>query len=396
MLRGRELFTVGGGRLQVIHPGRANSEGGPDFHHAIIDIKGSGLLRGDVEIHTMSSQWRIHGHHQDPGYNGVILHVVMWHDKERPTVLQSGKTVPVLPLSPYLELTPEGMERFSSPLAGYDEPCHDLRARLGDGAMGELLDKAGEERFRSKAAFFQEELAIKEGDQVLYEGLMRALGYSKNKEPFEELARRLPLRVLKGIAQRETAEGRGPLLQRALLEAAGLFPPSLGVINPMREAEWHLSGVRPCNMPQLRIAGAGYLLARYLERGLVEGVLRLVAEADAERGHGRLEQGVITRGSKGILIGRGRAREIVVNVLLPFSFAWAERAAQGELSNHGLELYRHYPRLEENQITREMSRQLFGEQCSKVVRSAQRQQGLIHLYKSLCLEGRCPQCPLGD
>ena len=81
MLRGRELFTVGGGRLQVIHPGRANSEGGPDFHHAIIDIKGSGLLRGDVEIHTMSSQWRIHGHHGDPGYNGVILQVVMWHNQ---------------------------------------------------------------------------------------------------------------------------------------------------------------------------------------------------------------------------------------------------------------------------------------------------------------------------
>lgn len=380
----------------MIHPGRANSEGGPDFHHAIIDIKGSGLLRGDVEIHIMSSQWRIHGHHRDPGYDGVILHVVMWHDKERPTVLQSGKTVPVLPLSPYLELPAEGMERFPSLLAEHDEPCHDLRARLSDGAIGELLDKAGEERFRSKAAFFQEELAIKEGDQVLYEGLMRALGYSKNKEPFEELARRLPLRALKGMAQGETPQRRGPLLQRALLEAAGLFSPSLGLIKPMREAEWHLSGVRPWNRPQLRIAGAAYLLARYLERGLVEGVLQLVGEADPGRGHERLEQGVITTGLMGTLIGRGRAREIVVNVLLPFSFAWAGRAAQGELSNHGLELYRNYPRLEENQITREMSRQLFGEEGSEVVRSAQRQQGLIHLYKSLCLEGRCPQCPLGE
>ena len=98
---------------------------------------------------------------------------------------------------------------------------------------------------------------------------------------------------------------------------------------------------------------------------------------------------MIRRGDYGTLIGQGRAREMVVNVLLPFSFAWAD----GPLGEHAIELYRTYPRLDENQITREMRIQLLV--GSRVVNSARRQQGLVHLWKSFCLERRCPQCPLG-
>jgi len=32
---------------------------------------------------------------------------------------------------------------------------------------------------------------------------------------------------------------------------------------------------------------------------------------------------------------------------------------------------------------------------SRLVNSAQRQQGLIHIYNSLCTQGRCDSCPLG-
>ena len=373
ILRDKELTTAGGECFRVIYPGRTNSEAGPDFHHAIIATR-EGELRGDVELHIRSSGWQAHGHHRDPRYNGVILHVVMWDDREGPTVLQDGKTVPVLPLHPYLE----GLEWYSL-LAVPVEPCRDLAPRLGDDVVGQLLDGAGEERFRAKAGRFRAEQAIKRGEQVLYEGLMGALGYSRNKESFEELARRVPIEVLKFIAYGASWGRRGAALEAALLGEAGLL-------------DWQVSGVRPGNMPQRRITAAGYLLARYLGEGLVPGLLQLVTEADAKNGHRRLEEGLmITGGLCGALIGRGRAREMVVNILLPFSFAWV----QGELRQHALELYRSYPLLEENQITRQMSKQLFGGTRYGVVNSARRQQGLIHLYKSFCLERNCPQCPLG-
>jgi len=396
MLKGRELVTTGGQRLRIIHPGWANGGGGPDFHHAVIALNGKGLLKGDVEIHVNSSQWRNHGHHRDSGYNGVILHVVMWHDKDVPTMLQNGDSVPVLSLESYLELFSQSMGRLYD-LGEWEEPCHDLQARLGVAAVGELLDGAGDERFGLKVAHFRRGLAVKGGDQVLYEGLMRALGYSRNKESFQELAYRLPLTALQEIASGESGHRRGLVLGKALLSGAGLVPCSKG-IDPRCEAEWHLSGLRPCNRPQLRIAGAGYLLARYIEKGLVPGVLKLVRCADLRRGYKILEHGMMVtgNGAKSALIGWGRAREIALNVVLPFSFAWGEMESQPVLREHTLELYRNYPKLEENQVTRQMQRQLFGEEGTTVVNSARRQQGLIHLYHHYCLIGDCLNCPLGS
>ena len=93
-------------------------------------------------------------------------------------------------------------------------------------------------------------------------------------------------------------------------------------------------------------------------------------------------------GAKYTLIGQGRAKEMVVNVLLPFSFAWGVRTSQSELKDRALELYRGYPRLEENQVTRQMRQQLFGQGGFGMVNSA-------HLYRNFCWEGGCHRCPLG-
>ena len=330
LLRSRELVTTGGQRLRIIHSGWANGSSGPDFRHAIIAIKGKGLLKGDIELHLSSSQWRSHGHHLDPDYNGVILHVVIWHDRDMATVLQNGNRVPILTLHPYLELISRGMEGLCFPLAEYDQPCHGLEVRLGVAAVGELLDGAGDERFGLKAAHFGQELVEKEADQVLYQGLMRALGYSRNKECFQELARRLPLMVLRAIARGERGQRRGLVLGKALLAEAGLLPSFTGT-KPWGEAEWHLSGLRPCNRPQLRIAGAGYLLARFIEKGLVPGLLELVSGADLKMGYRVLEQGLMVTGdgANSALIGRGRAREMVVNTVLPISTPFPEAQPTG-------------------------------------------------------------------
>ena len=73
------------------------------------------------------------------------------------------------------------------------------------------------------------------------------------------------------------------------------------------------------------------------------------------------------------LVGEGRARDLLVNVLLPFSHALG--------SSQALSLYHEVPLLQENGITQEMRRRLL-EPGSRLVRGARRQQGLIHLYKT--------------
>ena len=57
-------------------------------------------------------------------------------------------------------------------------------------------------------------------------------------------------------------------------------------------------------------------------------------------------------------------------------------------------LYQRYSRLAGNSIERHMKDQLG--LSSKLVNSAQRQQGLIQIYRTPCTQGRCNDCPLSQ
>ena len=167
-------------------------------------------------------------------------------------------------------------------------------------------------------------------------------------------------------------------------------------MNPPR---WHLFRVRPENHPARRLTGAAYLLARFMDEGLLEGVLRLVEESRSDIG--RLEAGFMVgaenNSSEGerALIGQGRAREIVVNIALPFTFACAGASSQVSLAEQALWLYRIYPRSGGNEITRGLTK-LLGSKASALVDSARRQQGLLHLDRTFCHPRRCADCPLAQ
>src|SRR5205809_5301864 len=77
------LFTTEGERVQILHPGRHNTDAGPDFLDARIKI-GETLWAGHVELHFKSSAWNSHGHSADKTYDNVVLHVVYENDKEIP------------------------------------------------------------------------------------------------------------------------------------------------------------------------------------------------------------------------------------------------------------------------------------------------------------------------
>ena len=405
------LPTTEGLMVRVRSPGIENKDSGPDFLGATIVLDDE-LLKGDVELHVKSSDWRAHGHHLDPHFNEVILQVVLWDDAKKSAQLQSGNLIPTLSLHDYLNGSMDELSlratNFPLPLL----PCRGAGRRLSEGRLGEILDQSGEERFYIKSAFFEVGLILEEPDQVFYQGIMGALGYTKNKRAFQELARRLPLRVLESIAQEQELESRMVMLQALLLGAAGLLPSqcegksglgklptsseleeiwrSLSIKSTMSYADWHFFRMHPRNFPTQRLLAAGHLFHRYLDRGLLNGVLDLVSEAKPGKGATTIEEGLVIPD----FLGQGRAREIAVNVILPFSFAWTEADSQPKLKEHSLVLYRTYPRLGENQITRYLSELFWGRGKARVVNSAQRQQGLIHLYKTFCQEQRCEACPV--
>jgi hypothetical protein len=431
-LAGREpLVTAGGDTVEVLHPGRPTNDCGPDFRDALITINGHPPLQGDIELHVNARDWRAHGHHQDPNYDRVILHVAMRSDGILASPLCSGRPVPVLALSQSLSGSTEELQgQLCQPPFG-EEPCYQAFLRYGENEVTQVVEEAGDERFRRKARRFEAALTSHEASQVLYEGLMRALGYSQNKEPFERLARLLPLSALEQSAKR----GNHVRIQSLMLGTAGLLPSQRPVgdgshsksaanepevqelermwvssthTQAMNPSDWRFHGIRPENSPTRRMVAASLLLTRH--RGeLLQGILPAMNQLSPSEVQDDLEEALLVKvggywashfdfsaasGWRPSLIGRGRAGDIIVNVVLPFCFAWAHVSGQEWLHDISFGLYHDHPGLDENWITRHMKAKVLGDSAARMD-SAHQQQGLIKLYEAFCAGHRCHLCPLG-
>jgi len=428
------LVTEGGEPVEIIYPGRINDDRGADFRDAII-ATGRRLIKGDIELHIKSSGWLAHQHHRDVAYNRVILHVVLWHNSQTATILENGAEVPVLALHRYLTLPIEQWSNLAGSPGSTNTPCFQTRQWQVTERLTGLLDRAGEARFLAKSARFQTDLRQTEASQSLYQGIMGALGYSKNKLPCQELAHHLPLHLLESVTRTSKSDEECLARQQSLLlGTAGLLPSQCQDGYPgtsldeqwldrlerlwsayqrrgvMSHHDWHLFKVRPNNAPERRLLAMSYLILRYRQEGLLAAVVNMVKAASGDRCHRRLAAGLVvtTEGSganhfnfglsrysqSSTLLGSGRAADIIVNVLLPFTFAWSQFTAQPELAREALSLYQSYPRLPLNTVERHMMRQLGLDSTS--VNSARRQQGLIHIYRNRCAQGQCNNCPLSQ
>ncbi len=400
----KEFRTGAGRRVRVLYPGRPGTAAGPDFRDALLEFEGLGLVQGDVELHLRQQDWYNHGHAGDPNYNGVVLHAALETDTRanaRPTNLDSGHQAPVISLSGLLEPAGEA--------AGQDldveEPPRDGELwslleergwpRPSDAAdAATLLDAAGEARFAARAELFSAFCREQPEAQALYEGLMESLGYRNNRQPFLKLARAAPWNSLALEALGHWPEHRAGVVEARLLQLSGLAGPGeriakspAGYGRPMNAAEWHCFRVRPANHPRHRIGGAARLLARCMpsaadgavavEDSLVSFFNKAVNSGKPASLTGALA--VKADGEKGsAYIGTGRARDMAVNVALPFC-----HARQGGGDTAALALYRAFPKLQENEVTREMKERLLPPEWAGLVSTARRQQGLIHLHRQL-------------
>jgi len=394
---GTVLRAETGERVRVIYPGRANDGRGGDFTDAVVAIDGRHYC-GDVEVHVRSSGWQSHGHHRDAAYDRVVLHVVMWNDDGKSPVLCGGGTVPMVALADIgvSGLAPEPVGR----------PCRREPGGSQAGVVLDRIERCGESRFLAKAAVFTDDLARMAAGQALYRGIMGALGYSRNKAPFMELASRAPLAVLEDMARAAGRDDDSPLrLREYLLTVAGLSGNDApggedgwrvsGAAEPMPTSAWQFFRVRPAGSPVHRLAAMGHLLCRYRRRGLLAGLVAVVAERTPEaRCHRSLEDAlIVTGGDRGMaLLGRRCAAGIVVNVLLPFAVAWARSEGNTGLERAVRAAYLSYPGLPDNAVVRHMRRQLG--MAGRDTASACRQQGLIHVYRTRCIQGKCPGCPM--
>ncbi len=237
-----KLATTDGQPLEVIYRGRWSGGFGPDFKGGIITLNGQ-LVRGDIELHLKTSDWKAHGHQRDPRYNQVILQVVLQNDSAEAAQTEEGTQPPLLALLPLfkngtaLQQAIETARTSGTRLGSLSEsagPCCERVAERHPNLEKLLaeIDELGQRRFAERALRYEAACAADSENgpiQSLWAGLLEALGYSQNKAPFRRLAEALPfvsVLELERTARRraEPFDERVLNLEAALLGAAGLLP----------------------------------------------------------------------------------------------------------------------------------------------------------------------------
>ncbi len=427
--RHADLRTSGGDPVEVWHPGSLNTDAGPDFTGARLHVGGL-CWSGDVEVHRTSGEWVEHRHNEDPRYDRVVLHVTLVPDRYTGRLRRSDGTVlPEVVLYPRLQDSLRALLHRFYAAPTPDLPCARQWSDAPEAMRRALVRACGRERLTvRRAALAEAFLATPDPsagsgqalDQLLWERTLRALGYAKNAEPMERLARRVPLRRLRTLTDLRDIEA-------LLFGAAGLLP-STGIedreteryvadlrarferlaaadpVRPMNPTAWTRARLRAPSLPARRIAQAAALAA---PGGLLhrDPVAHLAEAARSERPlaalrslltettpaefwttHVRLDRACKPMSAG---LGRSRADDILLNAVLPLLLLHAEQSGDIPLDVRVADLYRQLP-ASSDEVTRRFER------LGTSPQSALEAQGLHQLYRTRCAEGRCLTCPVGQ
>ena len=420
--------------IRVIKPGILNHNEGPDFMHAEIEIDGK-LHIGDVEIHVRSSEWYAHKHHLNSRYNRVVVHAVFFNDDfNLRTRLQNGKRVPTLELLKWVAVDTGDLYDDTNDTTT-DGLCRVTGKQLNIETLKGVFESLGRERFLEKTESMRLLRTRLDFEQLLYEGIMEALGYERNSKALRELAQHVPFADLDQKSELE--------IQAMLFGVAGLLPsqrekplspevtddPSIVALEElwraseyaelpprMTAAHWRFTG-RPLNYPTRRIAAMsqlihhcqGSLMMYFLpicEKAVTADTPKALRTIEKElrtllmlepTGYWETHSNFGTGGTqKAGLIGKARAVDIIINKILPIAYIWAVEAESQKLQEAILRLYSTGSKSTGNKIIRRVDEQIFNEtqQMRHLEPTAKIEQGVIRLYKNYCADWLCDLCPI--
>lgn len=462
------LRTSDGIEIEVLDSGSRNSDkAGPDFHNARARI-GNITFTGDVEIDLFYSDWRSHGHHLNQRYNKTILHITLDDNSHAGYVItQSGRHVPSISLNKYLSQSLKQIILKEIAELSEDEfkmPCVELVDEVDNELKQKFIKQLGLIRYRKKCDRFLNrlkelivlnEVRISEPrinhdfhkeiserkfhstdfenaeiwQQLLYEEIFEALGYSKNKDIMMKLSHAIDINFFRKISSENFIDGA----ESALFFVSGLIPP----LNKMEDEQtteyvrklyenwdkiksfydgeyfnktnWHFFKLRPQNFPTVRLAAGARLLERILHKNLFSRIINSITTIKyfpklisklrdylIVKGDGYWAKhynfGKEVRSEIKYFIGLGRADETIVNIILPILTIYFEVFDKRKLAEKVLALYVQFSQKESNHLVDEVSKVL--NLSDKKLQSVY-YQGMIELFRNYCIKQNCLECEIG-
>ncbi|MCB5230790.1 MAG: DUF2851 family protein [Candidatus Cloacimonas sp.] len=408
----KDLNTVSGKPLRIIYPGRWNTDRGPDFRDIVVEIDGT-LFRGDAEVHLDTYGWKAHGHDDDFHYNNVILHIVYEHNGYTDyTFTEDGSHIEIIELKHSLD---DDLSKLIKKYEGspfIPQLCH-FFAGIDANSLQAILSKLGNDRMKRKVNRFAAELYFSDFNQLIYQGILEAGGYSKNSHNMIQIANFYPYADLK----RWKAEGMTLLEMQAILVCgSGLSEHLTSVMDDnflldlkncyalqnftstKIDLEWQLFRIRPTNHPLIRLIQLSYMIYNSLETSLLAITLNVFSVPINERTVKTISVNLHKlfyekTAVKPFRIGITRIDIINVNIIIPIIILYAEKMGYETLANTAWDIYREYRALPPNAIESMLKKKYMNEsQQSTLGEKAIYQQGLLKLYKDFCQYHNCELC----
>ena len=402
--RSEDMVTNTGKKVRVVDPGLLNTDAGPDFFNAKIEIDGH-MWVGNVEMHYRATDWKRHHHDSDKAYDSVILHVVAKDDA--PVRRTNGELIPQL----VLEVSPQFNADYASLVgATIEVPCATKIKQVPHLTIVEWVEGLAFERLHGKVERIHQLLDSFNGswEDVCYVTLARNFGFGINNDAFERLARRTPLRLL-GKHSDSVLQIEALLFgQAGMLDAQKLgmdsyysqlcteyaFLSNKFQLTPMEKESWKLFRIRPQNFPYRRIA----MLAKFIEGGF--RMMNRILEAEGEKEMRTLfEVELSGYWTKHYTFGKPNERAtatlsrssidiILINTVAPLLYAYGELTGNYEMTDKAIKLLEDL-RAENNSIVSHFV--AYGIDCPDALTS----QALVQLKREYCDARKCIYCKIG-
>jgi hypothetical protein len=409
------LKAVSGKKLEIIFQGRWNTFAGPDFLNAIIKIDDK-LIKGDIEIHINSYDWKRHNHHEDKNYNNVILHVVFEHNlEEQYTVTENGKRIEIVKIGNFLdesikkllaryEFKFEPKDKFCGFFAG--EPPETVKA---------LLNKLGLQRLENKIKRFDAELNFHSFEQIIYSALLEALGYSKNKFQMIKVAEQLPYKMLRKFYSQGMTYEEFIALVIVYTNLINALPSSFPkqfknkwielynkqdfIKDQTLTISWNTFRIRPVNNPAIRFLQLSDLIYKSFEKGMENYIFSLFTFSKEEYNLKDFKKNLYDFFSYeadyfplNYKMGKSRIDTILINIIIPISILYAKKMQYNNLKTVAQKIFTEYPATTDNFILDFMSKYMDSNQRKIIKKKSLYQQGMLNIYYSFCNNHLCDFC----
>ncbi len=400
-----DLLTDTNETVTILSVGEQNFQSGPDFFNAKIKI-GDTIWAGNVEIHVKASDWLKHGHQKDEAYDNVILHLV--YEADYPIQRKDGHPIPTLEIKD--KIAPNLYRNYLL-LQGDTHwiPCEKLIHLVDEFTLIGLKDRLLVERLERKTKPILQSLQQNKNswENTFYQFLCRALGSKFNAEPFEQLAKSLPLNILakhkNSLFQLEALLlGHAGLLQTEFKEE---YPQQLKKeytflqkkfgLKSLKTHSWKFGGLRPANFPSIRLAQLAALI--HQSSGLFAQLLTTKSVKDFHKlfnvqvssywqQHYVFDKMSVNRPKK---IGKNTINSILINTIIPILFVYGKQTAQTQYEDKALQLLEQLPP-EKNRIIEQWN------SLGVSSKSALETQALLQLKNEYCKQKRCLSCAIGN